>query len=92
MKTTNAELKTMYAHKRRPICQAGRANYLIRCDIVFKPRVSFGNIKTHVAEAGGNGFHEHACISKFWEGDVALGLRGDISVLRLFRFVIHLPP
>lgn len=51
MKATNAELKSMYAHKHRPICQAGRANYLIRCDIVFKPCISFCNIKTHVAKA-----------------------------------------
>lgn len=51
MKATNAELKSMYAHKQRPIYQVGRANYLIRRDIVFKPCISFCNIKTHVAEA-----------------------------------------
>lgn len=45
MKATNAELKSMYAHKRRFICQTGRANYLIRCDIVCKPCISFCNIK-----------------------------------------------
>lgn len=43
--------KSMYAHRYWPICQARRANYLIPCDIVFKPCISFCNIKTHVAEA-----------------------------------------
>lgn len=51
MKATNAVLKSMYAHRHWPICQARRANYLIRCDIVFKPCISFCNIKTHVAQA-----------------------------------------
>lgn len=43
-------LKSMCAHRYWPICQARRANYLIACDIVFKPCISFCNIKTHVAE------------------------------------------
>lgn len=51
MKATYAVLKSMYAHRYWPICQARRANYLIPCDIVFKPCISFCNIKTYVAEA-----------------------------------------
>lgn len=51
MKAAYAALTSMYAHRYRPICQARRANYLIRCDIVSEPRVSLCNIKTYVAEA-----------------------------------------
>lgn len=38
-----------------------------------------------------NGFHEHECIRKFWEGGAALELRGETSTLRLFCFLIYLP-
>lgn len=51
MKAAYAALTSMYAHRYRPICQARRANYLIRCDIVLEPRGSLCNIKTYVAEA-----------------------------------------
>lgn len=51
MKATYAVLKSMYAHRYWPICQARRANYLIPCNIVFKPCISFCNIKTYVVEA-----------------------------------------
>lgn len=59
--------------------------------ILFSTRAfHFCNIKTR---GGGsrNGFHEYECIRKFWEGDVVLELHRDISMLHLFRFVIHLP-
>lgn len=51
MKVTYAVIKSMYAHRHWPICQALRANYLIRCDIVLEPCILFLNIKTHVVEA-----------------------------------------
>lgn len=51
MKATYAQLKSMYAHRYWPICQARRANYLIPCNIVFKPCISFCNIKTYMVEA-----------------------------------------
>lgn len=51
MKATYAVLKSMHAHRYWPICQARRANYLIPCGIVFKPCISFCNIKTYVVEA-----------------------------------------
>lgn len=37
METTYAVLKSMCAHRYWPIYQARRANYLLLCDIVFKP-------------------------------------------------------
>lgn len=68
MKATNAELKSMYAQKHQPICQAGRANYLIRWDIVFKPCISFCNIKTHVAESAEMGSMSPNALANFGRG------------------------
>lgn len=51
MKAKYAVLKSMYAHRYWPICQGRGTNYLIPCDIVFKPCISFCNIKTYVVEA-----------------------------------------
>lgn len=43
--------QSMYAHRYWPICQARRANYLMACNIFFKPCISSCNIKTYVVQA-----------------------------------------